>query len=116
MRFLKTLLWVLVAVAAALFSVRNWTVVPVNLWGTVALEFKLPVLVAISFLLGLLPTFVLHRATKWNLKRKLNSAEQALSEINTPSPAPPLPAPEVAATPGTIAPSAAPIAVPPGVS
>ncbi|MEY2943373.1 MAG: hypothetical protein RLY97_1387 [Pseudomonadota bacterium] len=113
MRFLKTLLWVLIAVAVALFSVRNWLPISVNLWGNQVLDTKLPVVIIAAFLLGLLPTFLLHRATRWNLKRKLDSAERALSDITLPTP-PPLANPGPLS--GTIAPSAAPIAVPPGVS
>jgi lipopolysaccharide assembly protein A len=115
MRFLKTLLWVLIAVAIALFAARNWTPVTVNLWGTQVMDTKLPVVIIAAFLLGLLPTFLLHKTTRWRLTRKLDSAERALSDIAAPAPAPP-PLPEPIAPVGTLAPSAAPIAVPPGVS
>ncbi len=86
MRFLKTLMWVLILVAIVLFSVRNWTPVSINLWSGLVLDTSLPVLAIASFLLGLLPTFVLHKATKWSLGRKLDSAHRSLNEIRTPLP------------------------------
>jgi lipopolysaccharide assembly protein A len=89
MRFLKTLLWILIAVAIALFSVRNWTPVSVNLWSGLVLDTSLPVVLIAAFLLGLLPTFLLHKATRWSLNRKLETAHRSLNELSTP-PAPPV--------------------------
>ncbi len=86
MRFLKTLFWVLIVAAIALFSMRNWTPVTVNLWGGLVLDTALPVLVIIAFLTGLIPTFLLHRATRWNLRRKLDSLERSLNEFRAPAP------------------------------
>ncbi len=111
MQFLKTVLWVVIAVLAVIFSLNNWTPVTINLWNGLQLDTPLPVLMAIAFLLGGLPYFVLHRATRWSLNRKLGQAERALAEYrgignrqDVPSQA------------GAMPPSAAPIAVPPGVS
>jgi hypothetical protein len=114
MRFLKTLFWVLVVVGLGLFSARNWTPVPVRLWGDTVADVKLPVLLVLTFLAGMLPLLLLHRATRWSLKRKLDSAERALSDIATPQDQPSLGAADKPGT--TIQPTAAPIAVPPGVS
>ena len=112
MRFLKTLLWVLIAVAIALFSVRNWTPVTINLWGGLVLDTALPFILILAFLLGLLPTLLLHRATRWSLRRKLDTAERSITELTAPQPAPPVPVPSTGALP----PAATPMAVPPGVS
>ncbi len=108
MQFLKTLFWVLIAVAAMLFSNANWITVPVELWHTATVDAKLPALLLVAFLLGLLPTMLLHRATRWSLRRKLNAMERALADVTTPTPE--------TKPAGTIPPSAAPIAVPPGVA
>ena len=113
MGFLKTLFWVLIAVAIALFSAQNWTPVTVNLWGTLVMDTVLPVVIIASFLLGVVPMLLLHRATRWNLGRKLQSAERSISELTSSSAAAAVPSP---APTGTIPPAAAPIAVPPGVS
>ncbi|MBV9843021.1 MAG: DUF1049 domain-containing protein [Sphingomonadaceae bacterium] len=88
MQFLKTLCWVVIAVVAVVFAMRNWTMVPVSLWGGLELDVKLPVLLLLAFLLGLLPTFVLHRATRWSLRRRLESAERSAAELRAPEPVP----------------------------
>ena len=112
MRFLKTLFWVLVVVAIALFSARNWTPVTINLWGGLVMDTWLPVVLVVAFLLGLLPALLLHRATRWSLTRKLSTAERSISELTTPPPVAPTPSP----LSGALPPAATPMAVPPGVS
>lgn len=85
MNFVRTAFWVTVAVALALFAKANWIVaptysgyVPVKLWGDIIIETRLPVLIVLAFLLGLVPTWLWARAVKWQLRRKLASAERAL--------------------------------------
>jgi lipopolysaccharide assembly protein A len=34
-----------------------------------------------AFLIGLTPFYVLHRATRWRLRRRLDNAERALADI-----------------------------------
>ena len=114
MRFLKTLFWVLVVVAIALFSVRNWTPVTINLWGGLVMDTKLPALLIAAFLLGLVPYFLIHRATRWSMRRKLETAERSVADLRTARV--PAPAPPASAIPSILPPVAAPIAVPPGVS
>jgi putative membrane protein len=89
MQFLRTLFWVILAVVAVIFAFNNWTQVSVNLWGGLHADAKLPVLLLVAFLIGLLPMFILHRATRWNLKRRLDNAERALADLrglDTPAP------------------------------
>jgi lipopolysaccharide assembly protein A len=81
MQFLRTLFWVVLAVAAVIFAMRNWTPVTVGLWGGLLVEAKLPVLIFGAFLLGFLPMFGYHRATRWRLRRRIESHERALEEI-----------------------------------
>ncbi len=81
MQFLKTLFWVVLAIAAVVFAMRNWTPVTISLWGGLLVEAKLPVLVFGAFLLGFLPTFGWHRASRWRLVRRLESQERALADI-----------------------------------
>src|SRR5262249_41624973 len=94
MQFLKTLFWVVLAVAAVVFAMRNWTPVTVNLWGGLLVDAKLPGLVFGAFAAGFLPTFGYHRATRWTWKRRLESQERALAdmrgmgEMAAPAPAP----------------------------
>jgi lipopolysaccharide assembly protein A len=110
MRFLKTLFWVLIIVAITIFSVQNWTPITVNLWGGLVMDTVLPVVIIAAFLLGLLPTLLLHQATRWNLNRKLDNVQRSLNQMaaSGPSTAP-------ASNDGALPPVATPIAVPPGV-
>jgi putative membrane protein len=107
MQFLKTVFWVLVAVIAAIFAYNNWNPVTVSLWDGIVLDTRLPLLLLIAFLLGLLPTLLLYRTTRWRLRRKLDSTERALASVQSAPTAP---------ASSSLPPSAAPIAVPPGVS
>lgn len=76
MQFLKTLFWVLIAVVAVLFSSWNWHPVTVNLWANLQADIKLPVLLVIAFLLGWLPTWLILRAKRWALQRRLEALER----------------------------------------
>ena len=77
MQFLKTLFWVILAVALVLFALANWTMVTINLWGGLQADIKLPVLVIGAFLLGFLPTFLILKGRLWSLKRRLDAPIQA---------------------------------------
>tara|TARA_R110000868_G_scaffold14689_31_gene68179 strand:- start:1911 stop:2297 length:387 start_codon:yes stop_codon:yes gene_type:complete len=96
MQFLRTAFWVVIAVALAFFCMANYVPVTVRLWGDLVMETKLPVLLIGAFLLGALPFWIMARATRWRLKRRLDSTERALAAVTTP-PAPP--AASVASTP-----------------
>ena len=76
MRFLTTLFWVLAAVLITYFATRNWSVVTLNLWGDIQADIKLPVLLLTTFLLGLIPTWLVMRARTWGLKRRIEALER----------------------------------------
>lgn len=85
MNFLRTLLWVVVAVSLAIFANRNWTDVTINLWGDIQADVKLPFLLFVTFLVGFLPPYFLMRSRIWRLKRKLMLAERP-SAVAPPTP------------------------------
>ena len=114
MQFLRTLFWVVLAVVAVIFAFNNWTQVTVNLWGGLRADAKLPVLLLIAFLVGLLPVFVLHRATRWNLRRRLDNAERSLAELRGIA-APPPPVADPAAVDHAAVDYNVPLAVPPAL-
>ncbi len=89
MQFLKTLFWVLVAVVLVLFASRNWFDVTLSLWGDIQLDIKLPLLVALAFLMGFLPPYLVQRGRNWALKRRLETYErQQVSRAEVPPVAP----------------------------
>ncbi len=75
MQFVRTLFWVLILAALLIFSAFNWKTVEVQIWTNLVLETKLPALVIVAFLLGLVPTWLLHRGTKWRLNRRISHLE-----------------------------------------
>ena len=79
MQIVRTILWVLLAVALALFAVGNWRPVEVLIWDNLVLETKLPVLVITAFLLGLVPMWLAHRVAIWRLRRRLAATEPSLA-------------------------------------
>jgi lipopolysaccharide assembly protein A len=76
MHFLKTLFWVLVAVLAILFAIRNWAPVTLNLWSDIEADVKLPLLLLFVFLVGFLPTWLILRTRIWSLKRRVDALER----------------------------------------
>ena len=89
MQVLKTIFWVVIAIALALFTKANWEAaspvlpgrVAVKLWGDAVMETRLPVLILFAFLLGLVPTWAWGQAVKWRLSRRVTSAERALESM-----------------------------------
>jgi lipopolysaccharide assembly protein A len=114
MRFLIILFWIMVLIAVTIFSWNNWKPVEVDLWGGLVMDTKLPVLLIAAFLIGLVPYYLIHRATRWNLGRKLDSAERTVSDLRAASA--PQPSPAALPVSAILPPVGAPIAVPPGVS
>ena len=55
----------------------------------IVLLIRLPFLVIISYLAGSVPMWLLHKATRWSMRRKLDSAERALASLKTAYPPPP---------------------------
>jgi len=95
MQIVRTIVWVLLLIVLLIFSINNWTPVSVKIWEGLVLETKIPALVVISFLLGLLPMWLLHRITAYAARRRISSLESAArTAAVTPVAPPPEPAPE----------------------
>jgi lipopolysaccharide assembly protein A len=88
---IKTLMWVMIAVGIALFSMANWQPVAVLVWPELVLETKLPVLIIIAFLAGALPMWVMLRAARWSLTRRLDHSERQLADLRALANRPPEP-------------------------
>ena len=89
MKIVRTIVWVLLLVALLIFSVNNWNPVEVKIWDGLVLETKIPALVVIAFLFGLVPMWLLHRATRWNYDRRIGSLENAARAAAMAPAAPP---------------------------
>ncbi len=84
MQFIKTLFWVILAVILVVFAVNNWSPTSVLIWEDIRIDTKLPVLVIGAFLLGFVPLWLIHRASRWRLNRRIKTLEAAAR----PAPAP----------------------------
>jgi len=113
MQFLKIMFWCLVAFVAALFTYGNWTPVTIQLWGGMEALVKLPFLLLVAFLAGLLPTLAWNHAVRWRLRQRLAAAERDAINARYGAAAEPV---VPLAPPDATSPVAAPIAVPPGVA
>jgi lipopolysaccharide assembly protein A len=77
MRSVRKLGWVVLAIILILFSINNWTVVTVRIWENLLWETRLPVLVILTLLIGWLPTWLVHLAGRWRLRRRILALEAA---------------------------------------
>lgn len=84
MHVIRTIVWVLLIVVLLVFSYNNWNPVVVKIWEGLLLETPIPVLVATSFLLGLVPMWLLSKAGHWRLTRRINALENSLRVAATP--------------------------------
>ena len=89
MQIVRTIVWVLLLVVLLIFSINNWNPVEVKIWEGLVLETKIPALVVISFLLGLLPMWLLHRISVYYARRKITSLQTAALTASAPAVAPP---------------------------
>ncbi len=93
MQIIRTITWVLITIVMVAFIAINWTPVEVRIWPLESgyLHFNWPVgfIVLISFLLGMLPMWLLHKAKGWRLTRRINTLENAVRATSTPT-APPI--------------------------
>lgn len=94
MQIVRTIVWVLILFGLLVFSFFNWDPVEVTLWDNLVLETKVPVLVIVAFLLGLVPMWLYHRTSRWNLNRRIGSLENAVrsNALSSRHSAPPSPA------------------------
>lgn len=89
MQFLKTLLWIVIAVSLAIMASQNWNDVSINLWGNLQVDIKLPILLLLVFLIGFLPIYFIMRGRLWSLRRKLTLAERPnVAAVPAPLPDP----------------------------
>ncbi len=85
MQFIKTLFWVILAVILVVFAVNNWSPTSVLIWDNTRIDTKLPVLVIGAFLLGFVPIWLIHRASKWRLNRRIKTLESAARPAQAPA-------------------------------
>ncbi|MFM5917166.1 MAG: DUF1049 domain-containing protein [Novosphingobium sp.] len=93
MQIIRTIIWVVLLIALLLFSINNWQDVEVKIWEGLILQTKLPALVVVSFLLGLLPMWLLNKSTRWRLNRRIGVLENSVRAASVSTPVEPAPSP-----------------------
>ena len=103
MQIVRTILWVLLLVVVLAFSFGNWDrQIDVRIWPGIVWDTRVPALVIVSFLLGLLPMWLYHRGVRWRQARRIAALETATTKmassradttVPTPAPAPMHPEP-----------------------
>lgn len=84
MQVVRTILWVLLLVGVLVFSFGNWDKeIDVRIWPGIVWETRIPALVIVAFLIGLVPTWLYHRGVRWRLKRQNQALESSIARINT---------------------------------
>ena len=90
MQIIRTILWVLVTAVLVAFIAMNWTKVPVNIWplddgNYLHFEWPVGVIALVFFILGALPMWLVHRAGRWRLKRRIHSLENTVMASSAPA-------------------------------
>ncbi|WP_133365093.1 LapA family protein [Qipengyuania sediminis] len=78
MHFVRTILWLVLLIALVVLTMLNWeTVLAMRIWPGFVWDTRLPAIVVVSFLLGLVPMWLFHRGSKWRLERRISHLESA---------------------------------------
>lgn len=100
MQIVRTIVWVALLIAFVALTMLNWdTQLAVRIWPGIVWDTRLPAVIVVAFLLGLVPMWLIHRGSKWRLQRRINTLENAArvqaAAVPAPSPsAAPAPASE----------------------
>ncbi len=79
MQILRTMLWIAVLLALVAFTIGNFDrASEVRIWPGLVWDTRVPAIVIVSFLIGLVPTWLYHRGVKWSLNRRIRSLENAV--------------------------------------
>lgn len=90
MQIVRTIVWIALLIAAVALTVLNWeTTLAMRIWPGLVWDTRLPAIVIVAFLLGMIPMWLIHRGSKWRLQRRIANLEQAARTVAvTPAPAP----------------------------
>ena len=90
MKVVRTIVWIVMLIAFVAFTVANWEPrIDVKIWQGLLIGTRLPAVVLLAFLIGLVPMWLLHRATRWNYDRRIASLENAARAAAMAPAAPP---------------------------
>ena len=90
MQALRTILLLAITIVLVAFIAMNWNPVSVNFWplqpGYLSLEWPVGFIVLVSYLAGIVPTWLIARATKWRLNRRIATLENTVAAASVSAP------------------------------
>lgn len=87
MQIVRTILWILLLVGVLAFSFGNWDrQIDVRIWPGIVWDTRVPALVIVSFLLGIVPMWLYHRGVRWRQGRRITALETATQKMASPKP------------------------------
>jgi putative membrane protein len=90
MQVVRTVVWIVITAVLVAFIAMNWTRAPVNFWplqnSYLHFEWPVGVIALFFFVLGVLPMYLLHRAARWRLGRRIAALENTLRSASTAAP------------------------------
>ncbi len=102
MQIIRTIVWIAITAALVAFVAMNWEQAPVNFWPleNSYMHVMAPVgLIAIFFFaLGALPMWLLAKAGRWRMSRRMTALENSVRVVS-PIPQAAADAPQVASSP-----------------
>ena len=76
MQVVRTIIWVALLIVFVAFTLLNWDkALTVHIWPQLVWDTRLPAVVVVSFLLGLIPMWLIHLGSKWRLQRRIAGLE-----------------------------------------
>ena len=103
MQIIRTIVWVLLTIVMVAFISINWNPQPVNFWplangNYIHVNWPVGFIVLVSFLLGLLPMWLLHKTAAWRLRRRIGTLENSVRAASVSVPVDAAPTPVVTTT------------------
>lgn len=96
MQIIRTILWLALLIGILAFTFGNWDKdAEVRIWFGLVWDTKIPAIVIVSFLIGLVPMWLYHRGSKWRLQRRVSNLETANRTTATATTVDTKPSPEL---------------------
>ncbi len=91
MRVIRTLVWVVITAVLVAFIAMNWGKASVRLWPLengefLAFNWPVGVIALVFYLLGMVPMWLLHKAGRWRLTRRISTLENTVRATAAPPP------------------------------
>ncbi|MBU6266198.1 MAG: DUF1049 domain-containing protein [Sphingomonadales bacterium] len=91
MQVIRTIFWVVITALLVAFIAMNWAPADVNFWpldkGYLHFQWPVGIIALAFFLLGMMPTWLLAKAARWRLHRRISVLENTVRATEVLPPA-----------------------------